>query len=371
MRADNPTVRCCMALPSVKLRKNDESRDDAEADGLTARERVLWLWAAGTVGVVTLASFAFGNSATKIAVACVGVLALLGLWRGAARIAPSLAGVIVGMLLAHPVGRLIEPIVERLTGTTGFLGRLTSVALAGLILSLVISVGLAWPIRRFVAKRATLRLADKFVGGALGAGEGLLVALAVFWGLQSLAPFVLPPTTYTPEWAGAMDGNGSTGTQTTPPSRAQKPEGLAVVLAPLAQAARESVFAPLARLTSPISGEMMNIMEEFAAVSRSKPAMQHFLASEPLRKLGESELLMKSLAELKQEPDLVALVERGEVSPQALLAAMRNKRVLAMLDDPAIGTELKSHAGNISLALRAAAKFAKSAPAEPVTPGPD
>jgi hypothetical protein len=83
-----------------------------------------------------------------IVVALIGFCAIQGLWRGAAEIAGLVVGLVLAMLLAASLGRMFEGPIAGLTGTRGLLGRLISMIVCGLFVTM-----LAWGIGAILAGR--------------------------------------------------------------------------------------------------------------------------------------------------------------------------------------------------------------------------
>ena len=106
-----------------------------------------------------------------------GISALLGFRMGISTIVISILGLATACWIAPPWGIGLEPRFTGIFGTTGITNRCLAIGTVGLVVSLLITTVASMLIGGFLARRRQLDLLDRYLGLALGVGEGLFVVL--------------------------------------------------------------------------------------------------------------------------------------------------------------------------------------------------
>jgi hypothetical protein len=310
------------------------------------------------VALIALLGFVLGNSATRVIAVCILACAALGFFRGGMRIVGSLVGLVAAGMLAGPVGKAGEGLVNALVGTSGVIGRYLSIALAGLFLFLALGGGLAWWSRKLLKDNEPWRPWDKTSGVALGTLEGLLLGSALLWGITTIAPLLaattLPPIISRQELATRGDRRRAADPGPRPP----KPSGLRGLVLSIADDTGKSALGGLTRAVSPDTSAIMDAARDFAAISGDDEAMTKFLQSAPIQGLRDEPRLKAALDTLSRDQELATLFKDG-VSTEGIAAAMRNGTVLELLDDKDLTKTLREKSADVAKALREAASGAR------------
>ena len=313
------------------------------SERLKREQAFLSAMALGGAGLVCVAAFVLFSHATALFIAAIVLGAAHGMARGFARTVAGLAGAIVAILLAPPLGRALEGTIGPLFGLGGLAARGVSVLICGVLVLAVVSLSLRAVSRRVLKAHVVARLADRVLGAGAGFLQGLLVAVLLLWVPLSLEPVLVTSP------APAPDG-------------ASKPENPGVRLVRRwSEEVRESSLAPVARATNPLpDARWLTLLRDFALVSRDKDAMASLMNSEAMKKIAELPSVKSAIAQIKADPTLAPLVERsGPVSEQDVLNVLNSPTVLKVLDESQIVQEFSPLAPELEKALEEAMKKVK------------
>lgn len=294
------------------------------------------------VAVVALACILLGSLPIKIVVLVLALCIIQGLWRGAAELIGIVAGMIVGMLLCRPIGRMLEPALASITRTSGLSARLLSVALAAVAISALVAVVIGVISKRFLKKQPQLVGADKFAGGGIGLVEGCFLGLIVLW-----VPLAMEPV-----------ARGQIG-QSDPEAEGRATNPVAEAVVNFAEQVKESSLGGVAESTNPMEGaKIFALTGDFALVMRHRRAREHFVNSDAMRKIRETPSVREAIATLEQDPELGAMIRAGNYGPEFVRGVLTSRSLVEALDGTTIVRDLTPIVGEIEKALQEAKQIA-------------
>lgn len=227
-----------------------------------------------------LALFAlFDGLPLAIAIILAGLCSLQGYRFGAASIAGLLLGTLVALVAAPPLGRLIEPASTALTGLTGLLNRLATISVIGVAIIALCAFIAHLIFKSLASRKPALLRHDKFIGAALGALEGLILALGLAWVLLAVEPIARVRVAPPPPAASHAPSRYARRTETSD-------EPAATLVVELARVLRDSAFGAIARATSPFTtARALAVAQAFSEVSRDPHALRYFLDTPAYRSI--------------------------------------------------------------------------------------
>lgn len=328
---------------------------------------------AATVAALALLASLLGGPVTAIVAIMTAACILQGLWRGASEILGLLLGMFLAALLCRPIGRAFEGLTATLAGTTGVTNRLVSVALAAVLIAIVVSVVASIAIKRlWKSKKHAWMKWDHLLGGGVGLVEGIFLSLLVLW-----APLMMEPIAKAEVSLDQQLGQAN-----------QEGENvMAKRVAGWASAVRSTTVGKFAEATNPAAASpMMQLLEDFIAVSRDEAAMEHFLNSEPIQRLKNMPSVSEAIRTLEADPELNSLIRTGSpastpvpdaapaesaasppITGETIRAILSSNALLQVLDHTTIVQDLAPITPDIAAALREAKAIIASKP--PTTPG--
>ncbi len=303
----------------------------------------LWLMCAAAALAILIVLF--GSLPLKIVAAVLALCIIQGLWRGAAELVGIVAGMIAGVLLCRPIGRLLEPMLASATSTSGLSSRLLSAGLAAVLISAIASIAIGIVTRRLLKRRPQLAGADKLAGGAIGLFEGCFLGLIVLW-----VPLALEPVAV-----------GQIGKGEAPEQRPRNPVAEAVVN--FAEQVKGSSLGGVAESTNPMEGaRLFALTGDFAIVMRHRRAREHFVNSNAMKHLREAPSVQEAISRLEKDPELGAMIRSGDYGPEFVRGVLTSKSLMDTLDQTTIVKDLTPLVGEIEKALQEAKKIALGTP---------
>ncbi len=217
--------------------------------------------------------------------------ALQGYCRGSLRMLSFVVGLLVGFLVAQPVGAFLETPFRSFFGFGGMMLRATTIGAAGLGAIIVVSI-VASVVTHRLSKSKQLAVTNRTSGMAIGAAEGALVAFGVVWSALALAPVVSAPR---------FDDTG----------RLLSPPFFAVPLQLIANSADESVLGAAADATNPVGQvEVMQSLNDFAIVAASPELLEEFLEDPQVQAIQERESVQRLRKDIEKNEEIHAIVAR-------------------------------------------------------------
>ncbi|MBX3378916.1 MAG: CvpA family protein [Phycisphaeraceae bacterium] len=294
------------------------------------------------VAVLALACILFGSLPVKVVASVLAMCIIQGLWRGAAELIGLVAGMIVGVLLCRPIGRLLEPALASMTRTSGLSARLISVGLAAVVVSALVAVVIGVFSKRMMKKRPQLAGADKFAGGGIGLVEGCFLGLIILW-----VPLAMEPV------ARGQIGDGGDGSE----GRARNPVAEAVVS--FAEQVKDSSLGGVAESTNPMDGaRIFALTGDFALVMRHRRAREHFVNSDAMRMIRETPSVRDAVAKLERDPELGAMIRAGDYGPEFVRGVLTSRSLVEVLDGTTVVRDLTPLVNEIEKALQEAKQIA-------------
>lgn len=311
------------------------------------------LWLMAGAGALALLAIVFGSLPIKLVAGVLALCVIQGLWRGAAELIGIVAGMIVGVILCRPIGRLFEPLIASLTSTSGLLSRLLSVGLAALIVTAIAAVIISLLAKRFMKTRPNLANADKLAGGGLGLVEGCFLGLIILWIPLAMEPVAIGQTGRGSQANSEQTDEDGTTTQIEP----RNPVAEAVVR--FAEEVKGSSLGGVAESTNPMEGaKIFGLAGDFALVMRHKAAREHFVNSNAIRSLQDTPSVHEAIAQLEGDPELEALIRSGNYGPEFVRHILTSRTIVDVLDQTTIIEDLGPQVAEIEKALQEAKKIA-------------
>lgn len=296
------------------------------------------------VAVLALVCILFGSMPLKIVSLVLAICIIQGLWRGAAELIGIVGGMIVGVLVCRPIGRLFEPALASITSTSGLSSRLLSVGLAALVVSAIFAVVIGVLAKRAMKKRPDFAGADKLAGGGLGLVQGCFLGLIVLW-----VPLAMEPVAR----AQIEEGIGGANVAAAPPN----PVARAVVN--FAEQVKGSSLGGVAEGTNPMEGtKIFALSGDFSIVLRNQKARDHFVNSPAMRELRTTPSMQDAIARLEKDQELGAMIRTGDFGPQFVREVLLSRTLMDVLDTTTIVQDLTPQVGEIEKALQEAKKIA-------------
>jgi hypothetical protein len=293
------------------------------------------------VSAIALVCVVLGSLPVKIVVLVLALCIIQGLWRGAAELIGIVAGMIVGVLLCRPIGRLLEPALASMTQTSGLTARLISVGLAALVISAGAAVVIGVISKRLMKERPELANADKCAGGGIGLVQGCFLGLIVLW-----VPLAMEPV-----------ARGQISDSPTGEKAPANPVAEAVVN--FAEQVKGSSLGGVAENTNPMEGaKIFALSSDFSIVMRHRRARDHFVNSEAMRALSETPSFQDAIVRLEKDPELGAMIRAGDYGPEFIRGVLMSRALMDVLDKTTVVKDLTPQVGEIEKALQAAKKIA-------------
>ncbi len=257
-----------------------------------------------------------------------------GVLRGAARVLGLVVAMILAMVLCFPLGRLAEGAVAGVLGTSGLLARFASIVSMALIVTIVVSLAISIPARRWMKKHPEWKKWDRIAGAGLGLVEGLLLVLALLWIPQALEPI-----------AKTQIEDAQQESRPAPP--------LAQRIADLATSVRSSPLGGVAAATNPVAGsELMNFAGDFSQISHDPEAIDAFMQTDVMKKVQAMPSVVQAIDMLEKDPQLNAIGRRGGLSVGMLREVLENPTVLKVFDETTIINDLAPMADDLRKAIQ-------------------
>lgn len=305
------------------------------------------LFLASSLSILTLVAFIVGTLPTGIAVAVFTLCVLQGLWRGATELAGLVIGMLLAAILAAPIGRLLEGLTSAAAGTTGLTNRFISIAAAALLITILCTIIISLITRRFLKDHQAWKRWDSPAGAALGAIEGSILAMLVFWVPLALAPIAQSQLEAAASRQHAPHAAGES--QDDEPAPAQ---ALATTIVQFSKSVESSAMGAVAQATNPVPGtQIMVLASDFAEVTRNPHAMDHLLSSPVLKEIQEMPSLVRAMERIREDPQLSQLVDSRGVSVDTIRTVLASNVFLDILDSSSVIADLMPRAEQLATAI--------------------
>jgi hypothetical protein len=244
---------------------------------------------------------------------------------------------LLAVATALPVGRACEGLVGSVLGTSGLVNRMVSIAVCAMVLMAVIATLMSIPIGRWLKTRPKLKRYDRLLGAGFGIAEGALAALFVIWGALAIEPLAA----------------GNVARAADPDSGVQRSRVAQLALS-FATSARESVVGRVAAPVNPLRQMRALRLFERAEAVMSDPERREVFLNHPLMQQVRERPSVKRAAELLAADPLVNLDDG--LSDEEVRTLLTSPRLLEILDETHVLSELSPIADDIEQALTAAEK---------------
>ncbi len=288
----------------------------------------------GTLAAIALA-FALGGRVSAVIIAIIGVTTLQGLWRGAAEIVAILIAMVVGTVLARPLGHVLEGPLHSVSGAGGIANRVLAIVVAAALVTGVFALVASRLTRAFLKQRPNLRAANRYAGAAFGLVEGAFLSLLLLWTMLALGPMAKAQLA-------AHDAN---------PDAPVSPSAKA--LAGLDDAVNDSAFAGFAKATNPVpDSEYMQLAADFTEVLSDEEARKKLLDSDVLLRIQKLPSVNAALERVQKDPELSSIFDDHVVSGDDIARFFNSPVVLDILDHSTIVDDVRPMAPDLAQAIR-------------------
>lgn len=292
-----------------------------------------------SIVVVTLAAvalaFALGGRVSTGVVAIIGLTTLQGLWRGAAEIVAILIAMVLGTILARPLGHALEGPIHSMAGTGGLANRVLAIVVAAALVTGVFAFVASRLTRAFLKQRPNLRATNRYLGAGFGLVEGVFLSLLLMWTMLAIGPMAKAQIA-------AHDANPD-----APLSASAK------AVAGLDDAVNDSAFVGLARATNPVpDSEYMQLAADFTEVLSNEEARKKLLDSDVLLRIQKLPSVNAALERVQKDPELSSIFDDHVVSGDDIARFFNSPVVLDILDHSTIVEDVRPMAPDLAQAIR-------------------
>jgi uncharacterized membrane protein required for colicin V production len=292
----------------------------------------------------------------------VGLLALgvwQGLFRGAAEIIGLAVGLVLAMLLAPPLGRLFEGIISTVIGTQGLTNRFVSILAVGVVVVIVSWFAGSMFATRIVKRRPEWFTLNRYVGGGLGALEGLLLALCIIWIPTAVRPVAAVRSAAEADeriYDAMVQGTYKLGDQAPPATKTS----LADWLLARAEDIDNSTLGSAVNAANPLSTtQILNVAEDYLAVLRDEDATEMLQNSDVWKRMLALPSVSQARGVVEQDESLRQIFETEGFNISALRALLDSPTVLKVMDETDIRAELEPLAPELINAIKQARESIK------------
>jgi len=271
---------------------------------------------------------------------------------GAAEIAGLVVGLVLAMLLAASLGRMFEGPIAGLTCTRGLLGRLISMIVCGLIVTM-----LAWGIgalfaQRVLRERPHWRTADKLAGGGLGAFEGILLSLIVLWVPVAMRPIAA--------MRASADREAAYAEGLSPEQAEARVLPLAKRVLSFADDVGQSALGSAATQASPLSNwPVLDLAEDFIVITRDPKARDELAKSQAWQDFMNLPSMQQARTMVEQDPSMQEILKQEGITIGGMRKLLESDTTLRVLDETSLASDLESMKEKVEAAVREAAKSSR------------
>ena len=303
-----------------------------------AELRPIKLTILGVAVALMLLALLVASLPIKVLVLVMGLCTLQGLWRGAIELAGLVLGMIIAVILARPLGLVLEGVTASLFGASGLVNRGLAMGVAALLVTAIITILFAFTAGRALKKKRVLARWDKLAGAGIGFVEGSVLGLVVLW-----VPLALEPVAAAQLAAREAD-----------PTMPKNPTAERMVS--FAKQVRTSALGSVAEATNPAAGaDILSLANEAAAISRNPERFEHLREHDAVRRLQALDSFNQALDMLNTDPELAQLFDEGNVDATVIHEIMRSDTMLRIMDETSLIDDVRPLIGEIREAVREAA----------------
>jgi hypothetical protein len=301
-----------------------------------------------------LAAWMFLAVPWAAAVSCVALGVIIGAARGLAAALAGAAGLIAAAIFAPMLGRAAEGFIGGMIGLHGMAGRAASICIAGLVIASLGAAAVRVPARRLMKRSGLMRGANRALGAIVGAGAGVLLALAVLWLPLTFASVTRSSQTPAHELGQSSEIILDEHTR-LPPRRVIEDWSAAWAV----QIRSTSAGAVVERLNPLADSEFVELVRDFVEISRHPGAMDVLMRSRAMQEIAELPSVKNALERARKDSQLAAMLERGGqgsgedrgLSERDVMAILKSRTVLEILDEGAVQRDLKPMAEQLKRAI--------------------
>ncbi|WP_158222614.1 CvpA family protein [Rhodopirellula sp. MGV] len=263
--------------------------------------------------VASAVLFRQGDPIAAISLVLISFSSMVAFKMGVIGIASSLIGLTAAFYFAPAAAPTLEPYATRYFETTGLANRFLSIAVAGVLISMIVSLLVTALLGGTIAHRQRLAKANHYGGFVLGAIEGTLLVWLALGGLISMQLW-------------QRDANKSE-------------NAVAQWVDHWAAQTRQSAIGPFVRDYNPFERiEPLAETQKLPAAVRqlsSPGAVDRLLADPEIRSLRNDPEVSRAIEELRGEPQLAGVFRGGQpLGQEELLFLMNSPAVMKLADDP-------------------------------------
>ncbi len=337
-------LQIAIASPHVFMSHSGESRKRRKVASKPVPVRMNpWLLILVTLGTATGAFLFFRQGDPVAAIGLVGitVTAMIAFKMGIVGILSSLLGIAAAIYLAPSAASFLEPYGNEYFQTTGLANRFLCIAVAGVLISMVVSMLVTAVLGGSISHRSRLAHANHYGGFVLGAAEGVVLVWLVLGGLLSMQL-----------WQRGVE---------------MEHNAIAQSIDQWASRTRQSVLGPIVRDYNPFERiEPLAQTQKFPVAVRELTApggVDRLLADPQIRALGNDPAVSNAIKAIRSDPKLAEVIHGGQpVGRDELLHLMNSPSVMQLADNPEFRAQVQRV---IESRLNASDPFAPAVPGLP------
>lgn len=293
----------------------------------------LWM---PTIGLFTAAISYFWMQEDHVTAAVLAVVMLSGFsgYRmGAAKLAGFFGGTAIAIAYAPTWGKMCEPKVGELLGSTGLMSRVVSMGAIGIGIALAGMLVVAILARVLLEDRPRLEAMNRWCGFLLGGIQGTGLVLLFLGGL-----FVAEPMAKERVAARTADGAFA--------------RAVSERIVKVTAQTRNSRVGPLVIEYNPFQRvPQLAQMRESMTLARDPQKLNRLLDSPRLEQLRENDAMRQAIDSLTADAEIQQVLRSGKpIDSQAAMSLMNNPTIMKLLDEPDFVGEMSKVLAELDLA---------------------
>ncbi len=297
----------------------------------------------GAGGVLALLAWPLDGWTTAAGLLLITASTAQGVRLGAAQVGGVVLGTGLALLLAGPLGRMIEPGIGALIGTKGLMNRALSIGVVGGGIIVIGGFAGGAILKAVTPSDSAWRRRNAFAGGVLGFLEGLALVLGLMWVLLALQPVARERLKTAKQPAQPTD------------RYVRRREPVSEIVNDIAESLQATRVGRGAAASNPIAqARILAVAEAFAAISRDAYAMRFLLASEAMKRVRALRSYNTAASMASGDVDLTHFFTDTGVDAPSLQELVSNSTLLRIYDETTILADMAPLADEFEAAVHAA-----------------
>ncbi|HUG70614.1 MAG TPA: CvpA family protein [Pirellulaceae bacterium] len=279
-----------------------------------------------TIGLFTAGISYFwiqGDLVTAAVLAVVMVTGLSGYRMGAAKLSGLFAGAAAAIAYAPAWGKVCEPTVAELLGTTGLITRSVSMGTIGIGIMVAAMIALTITGRVLVEDRPRLEALNRWFGFLLGGVQGVGIMLLLLGGMLIVEPMAKQRVA-----ARTADGEFA--------------REVSERIVQIADQTRDSEVGSIVVEYNPFQRvPQLDRMQESMKLARDPQKLNQLMDSPRLEQLKQRPAIRRALDSLIADAEIQQVLHSGKpINSQVAMSLMNNPAIVKLLDEPDFVSEI-------------------------------